>query len=471
VRPEPVSTQDATLWSVQPDDLPLQFGGVAIFEAAPLRDDAGRLRVDAIRERIEAQLPRVPRFRQRLRQLPLGQGLVWVDHQGFDLTQHLRVHRLEAPGDETALRRFVAKLLEVPLDPSRPLWEIWIVDGLDGDRLAVVPKVSHVMADGMAVLEFAFSLLDSVPPSSEPTADRSSVWSPAPEPAGWMLAAATVVERARRQLTSFWDVASGVAAPRRLIGAASSVLRFGATGDGRAPALRITQPVGRHRDVAWTRLPWTDLQRIKAIESVTLNDIVLTITAGALADYLGPSPSSEGRPPRVLVPVSTHGGSPGSEIENRFSMMVASLPTGPGDPVERLRTIHAEMQRHKEADQASIGPVLFGLGALVPLWVLRSLGPVLLRNQPLVNLAVTNLPGSRDPLSLLGARLLDVFPYVGVTGNIAVIVGVISYGDKLEVGVTVDADLIPDLDALIRAFERATEELVEACDLPARQPG
>jgi diacylglycerol O-acyltransferase len=120
------------------------------------------------------------------------------------------------------------------------------------------------------------------------------------------------------------------------------------------------------------------------------------------------------------------------------------------------------MQQHKAADQAAIGPVLFALAGLVPLCLLRAAGPVLLRNQPLVNVALTDLPGSRQPLSLLGAPLLDVFPYVGVTGNIAVIIGVISYRDELGVGVTVDADLVPDLDDLMKAFVRATDDLAEA---------
>lgn len=485
---EILSTQDATLWWVQGVDTPLHIGALAFFEGGPLREQDGRIRIDAIRTRVAAQLEHTPRFRQRLVDLPLGQGLAWIDDDHFDLAHHVRLTALPRPGGERELRDLVAHLLEIPPDPTRPLWEIWVVDGLADGRVVLLPKVNHVMADGMALLDFALRLLDAGTGTEHARPGSPAVpWSPEPPPPTSARLADGLAERTRRQVGALWQFAASAADPAVLSGLARAVIGLGSGGSGVAPPLPVTRPVGPRRDVAWLRLPWDDLERVKRAQGTTLNDVVLAVTAGALAHYLahqtttGPgSAGSGGGPsgltgpaPRVLVPVSTHGRDPSGEFENRFSMMVVDLPVAEPDPLARLRAIHTEMDRHKSSGQTRLGPLLFSLADLVPPWLLRTAAPPLLRNQPVVNLCVSNMPGSRDPLHLLGARLTDLYPYICGVGNIAVIIGVISYLDALGVSLTVDADVVPDVDLLAEGLHLATAELVAAATAsgrPAKTP-
>ncbi|MEZ5143198.1 MAG: wax ester/triacylglycerol synthase family O-acyltransferase [Acidimicrobiales bacterium] len=466
---ERVRTQDATIWVVQGEDTPLQIGAVCFFEGAPLHDEDGALRTDALRERVAAHLHLVPRLRQRLVPVPLDLGPVWADDEDFDLDRHLRTATLAAPGGEAELRALVRELLEQPLDDAKPLWEFWLIDGLADGRVVLVPKVSHVMADGMALLEFALSLLDAGPPGeqtpSSAAASAPPAWSPERLPDTVPLVVRTAVERTRSQLGTLAQLAATAADPRRWVGAAGAAVRLASEGRGRAPSMPITAAVGPRRDFVWCRLPWDDLTRVRKAAGGTLNDVVLAVTAGALARYLverGPAEPDDAAVPRVLVPVSTHGQNAAGEVENRFSMMVADLPLHLDRPLDRLRHVRDEMDRHKASAQRSIGPVLFSVGDLFPAWLLHRVGPAILRNQPFVNLAVTNLPGTREPGYLLGARMLEVYPFVCGIGNIAVIIGVVSYDDALGVGITVDADVVPDVDALADAIEEACAELVGA---------
>jgi len=225
-----------------------------------------------------------------------------------------------------------------------------------------------------------------------------------------------------------------------------------------APKLAITRPVGPHRDFVWVRLPLGDLRAVARTQGVTLNDVGLAVVAGALGHYLGGGSTPADVRPRVLVPVSTHG-RPG-EIHNGFSMMVADLPPGTLDPLVRLRVTHAEMALRKTSGQTMIGPLLFGLGGLVTPRLLRLVAAMALKRQPFVNLAVTNVPGTDDSAYLLGARLLELFPFVTVTGNIALIIGVLSYHGTLGVGLTADADVIGDLDRVAEGIKRSALELI-----------
>lgn len=463
MRVEPLRAQDATLWCAQAPDAPLQIGAVCLFEAGPLLDETGAVRIDELHRHVLTRLHDAPRFRQRLVTIPFDQGRpVWVDDVGFDIARHVRCVALPRPGSEAQLRDFVARLIEVPLDTSRPLWEIWIVEGVADDRIAVIPKVSHVMADGMAVLGFAISLLD---PEPRRDVGEPPPWTPDPPPGPIRLLADAILGRAQRQTSVARRAAQRLADPLGIIGRAAALVRAGVSSVALASRLPITRPVGGHRDFAWVRLPLADLMAVKRAEGVTLNDVVLAISAGALRHYLERAGVAvQAIRPRVLVPVSAHGTNAAGEIENRFSLMLADLPVAIADPLERLRAVHTEMERHKLSAQSELGPLVFALSDIVPEWLLALIGPAVLRRQPLVNLAVTNLPGTRDPLFLLGSRMLELYPYVSVTGNVATIIGVLSYEDGLGVGITVDADVVPDVEVLVDGMSLAARALVERED-------
>jgi WS/DGAT/MGAT family acyltransferase len=459
MRVEPLSPEDATIWCAQAADAPLQLGGMALCEGDALRDGSGAIPIDRIRRHLEARLWAAPRFRQVLRRVPLGQGLVWVDDPHFDIARHMRLVALPRPGTDAQLREFVGRLMEAPLPADRPLWEFWVVEGVSGDRVALVPRVSHVIGDGMAVLGVVLSLFDTEPRTEE---DVPGPWAASPSPRGVPILATALYQRWGRQARAVWHLTRTLANPSAVPGRVMTLARAGTTLLSPAPVLPFTRPVGPRRDFAWVGLSLPDLERTKRATGVKLNDVVLAVVTAAVTRYVAEVGAHADRV-RVVVPVSTHGVNPAGEIENRFTMMFVNLAHAP-DPLERLRAVAAETSRVKSSGQSSLGGTVLTLGGLVPQRMLRALAPKVLHHQPFVNVVVTNLTGSRAPLYLFGSRLLEMYPFVTVTANLGVTFGVVSYAGTLGVGITVDADAVPDVTILARAVEEAASELARAVD-------
>jgi diacylglycerol O-acyltransferase / wax synthase len=454
---EHLSPEDVTLWCAQAPDAPLTIGGMALCDGAVLRDGSGTIPIDRIRRHVEARLVAAPRFRQVLRRVPFGQGLVWVDDEHFDIARHVRLVALPRPGDEQQLRELVARVLETPLVPDRPLWEFWIVEGVEGDRVALVPKVSHVVGDGMAVLGVVMSLFDVEPRDHD---EPPQPWFTTAPPGTVPMLAVAAYRRARRQLEAMWHLGRTLADPAEVPGRVVWAAHAAAMLLAPAPALPITRPVGARRDFAWVKLRLDALHQVKRAEEVKLNDVVLTVVTAGVSRYLAGKGAATNRL-RVVVPVSTHGLNPAGEIENRFSIMFVDLAELP-DPVERLRAVHVETTRSKRSGQTSLGASVLALGGLAPQRLLRAVAPRLLHHQPFVNVVVTNLTGPRRPVYLFGSRVTEMYPFVTVTGNLGLMIGVVSYGDTLGVGITVDADAVPDVADLARELEKAATELVDA---------
>lgn len=457
---EHLSPEDATLWCVQAADAPLQLGGLALCDAAALRLEDGAVAIDRLRRHLEVRLAAVPRFRMLLTSAPLGQGLVWVDDPHFDMARHMRLVALPRPGSEEQLGELVSRLLETPLSPDRPPWEFWVVEGVEGDRVALVPRFSHVMGDGMAMLATVLSMFDLEPSAQD---DETVVWHPGPGPGYVPLLGGAFLARWRHRGVTLLDAAGALVNPVRVArrtvrwtGAAASIVKPSA----RTP---FTRPVGPRRAFAWVDLPLADLEAVKRAEGVKLNDVVLEVVADAMAGVL-PDSGARTRGLRAVVPVSTHGSNPAGEVENRFSMIFVDLPDA-GDPLQRVRRVHGETTRRKESLQTSVAATVLTLGGLVPQRLLRTVGPRLLHHQPFVNVVVTNMAGPRHPLYLLGSRVHAMYPFVTVTANIGVTVAVVSYDHSLGVGITVDADTVPDVTALTRSVVRAAEDLVHAASV------
>jgi diacylglycerol O-acyltransferase / wax synthase len=458
---EPLSPQDATLLSVERSGAQLQIGALVILEGGPLRDEQGRLRIADLRRHIEARLEQVPRFQQRVVQVALGTSRpLWVDDVHFDIEDH--VHRLALPpgGGHDELRQVVDRLLGRRLDSASALWEAAFVEGLEGDRVALVLRVHHVVADGNALLAAALLLLDAEP---DPTVDRPGMRGQPTMPGVLGRLAASVQARARHQAELARRAVSILTAPLATAGAArTAVERALRAGLVTAPALPMTRPVGARRAFAWSSLPMAELVEAGHARGATLNDVVLAVVCGALRrqlDRRGVHPE-RGHLPRVLVPVGGLRPSPG-EVGNSFSLLTADLPVDVDDPLGRLDRIHDQLEHAKATSRtAGLISTLFAVADVVPPVALGVLGPAILDHQPFVNLAVTNIPGTREPRYLLGARLESIHPIVTGVGNIATIVGVLSYCDRLGVGVTVDPDVAGDPGMLVDDLEEAAGELL-----------
>jgi len=458
---ESLGPEDTVLLQVETDPAQLQIGAVCRFEGPPLRDRRGALRFDRIRAQVDARLHLSPRFRQRLRRIPFGLGRpVWADDERFDLGHHVRSASLGGAGGDRELDDFVGRLLEEPLDQERPLWEMWVVDGLDDGDVAVVLRVNHVLADGLSLLDAAMLLLDQEP---RRRVDRAVPWEPQPPPGGARLLASGAADRLRHGASLVAGTAGWAVDPRRWGDPVKWVRTFTDAVPSTAPTLPMTRPVGRRRSFASTSLPMPALVAAKRAHGVTLNDVVLEVTTGGLRRVLGAEGLArlEGRRPRALVPVGTTGVAAG-DVGNRFSMMVTDLPVDLDDPVERLRVLHRSTAHAKSTGQAGLVPPLFSLVDVLPLPAVAAIGSWLLPRQPFVNLAVTNLPGGRTPMYLLGGRLDRLAPFITGIGNVALVVGVLSYVDELGVGVTVDPDVAGDPRRLVEAIHAAGSELIGA---------
>ena len=470
----PLSAEDATLLYAEAPGTQLQIGALCFFEAAPLRDRRGRIRHQALRSHVATRLGALPRFRQRIAPV-LGDvaAPMWVDDPAFDIGRHVRGVELAEPGGPAALQEFMDRLLSQPMDAAHPLWDIHLVEGIgdlavgDGpavDVVAVVVRAHHVMADGIALHAAAMLLLDAVPRAPRNRADR---WSPVPAPGTLGLTARALAERTRRQVGMAAGVTRALVDPRRF--AANARLATQVAGSvlhgppPRAPALTFTGPIGQTRAFAWDSVPMADIVAVKGACGSTVNDVVLAITTGALRRHLeaagGYDPA--GREPRALIPVGNPQSST-SASSNRFSVTSVTLPVHTGDPLERVRVVHDRMHARPDSPARTFAPHVFSIADVVPPPLLRAVVPQVLARQPLVNLAVSNIPGSRAPLYLWESRMLGLYPFIDVVGNVALIIGVLSYGDRLGIGITVDPDVAGDPRDLLVHIRDAAAELAAA---------
>ncbi len=469
---EPLTAEDSALLSAEIPGTQLQIGALCFFEAAPLRDGRGRLQYAALRSHVAARLGALPRFRQRIAPVYADVAApMWVDDTDFDIERHTKQVQLPAPGGPDVLREFMDRLLSEPMDLAHPLWDIHVVEGVDNttgddgadvETVAVVVRAHHVMADGIALHAAATLLLDPVP---RPFRNQPHDWSPEQTPGTLDLAARALAERTRRQAGLVFDGARALIDPRRIVSNARLASQvMGSIRNGppsTAPELPFTRRIGPRRAFAWDSIPMADIVAVKKACDATVNDVVLAIAAGALRRYLDGIGSfdSTGREPRALIPI----GSPESDessLHNRFSITSKALPVGVDDPLERVRLIHSRMHEHAASPAQSLMPYLFSIADFVPQPVLRGLVTRLLARQPLVNLAVSNIPGSRAPLFLCESRMLGLHPFINVVGNVALIIGVLSYVDDLGVGITVDPDVVGDPRAIVTHLRAAASELV-----------
>lgn len=456
---EPVSQADATLLCAEDPSAQLQIGALCFFEGAPLRDDQGRLRIDDLRTHVAARLAGSPRFRQRIAPVPFDVARpAWVDDEHFDVVRHIHAARLPGAGEDHDLRRFVNDILDTRLDPAHPLWDMWFIDGLADGRVAGLLRVHHVMADGLTLLDAALLVLD-MEPQADP--EEPATWTARAAPCPAELLVRSLADRARHQLGFALSTPRMLLDPRWMLGAARTLVGLRYVRSSTAPALPITARIGPHRDVSWASLPMADLLAVKRARGTTLNDVMLAIAAGAVQKHLDDTELD--RRPRVLVPVGNVGADEQGSAGNRFSMIVADLPVDLDDPADRLACLHDQMTTAKASQQASAASNVFSVVDLMPLRLLRTLAPEALARQPFVNLALTDLPGSRAPGYLLGARLESLHPIVTGAGNLAVIIGVLSYVDQMGVAITVDPDVVSDPDHLMASFREAADELIQAC--------
>jgi diacylglycerol O-acyltransferase / wax synthase len=423
---------------------------------------------DEFRDHIASRLHLVPRFRQKLRFVPLAQGRPrWVDDPTFHLEYHLRHTALPAPGSEEQLRNLAARVFSQRLDRSKPLWELWLVEGLEGDRFAIVGKSHHCLVDGISGVDITTVLYDAAP-DTEPLPEPPA-WTPAPEPSDAQLVAEALVERA----TTPAEVARGVRAvfraPRQAARAAVDALEaagtFARTGVG-APPSPFNLEIGPYRRFATVKADLAQFKAVKNAAGGTVNDVVLAVVAGALGRYMrSHGHSTHDLELRAMVPISVRSELEQGALGNRVSSFMAPLPVWAEDPLERLDRVREVMGDLKESKQAVGATLMTELADFAPTTIAGQAARLQAR-QRFFNLVVTNVPGPQFPLYLLGRELERVYPMVPLAKRQAVCFAVMSYNGQVNFGLTGDYDAMPDLDALADDVRDAIDEISEAADSP-----
>ena len=411
------------------------------------------------RDHLASRLHLVPRFRQKLRFVPFGQGRpVWVDDPHLNLDYHVRQTALPAPGSEEQLRNLAARIFSQQLDRTKPLWEMWLVEGLRDGRFAVIAKSHHALVDGISGVDITTVLFDL---DREPVAPPASAprWLARPEPTDLELLGGALRER----LTSPREIARGFRAalrgPRQVargIGATGRIIGAGIA----APSTPFNVEIGPHRRFAIAQTDLEGLKRVKDAQGGTVNDVILSIVAGALGNYLrARGHDTEGLEMRAMVPVSVRAEEEHGALGNRIAAMMAPLPVWCEDPVERLRLVTATMGDLKASGQAVGAEILTRITDFAP----PTIAAQAARLQPaqrFFNLVVTNVPGPQFPLYVLGRKMESIFPMVPLARRQALCVGIMSYNGQVNFGLIGDYDAMADLDSFALDLEAAVRETV-----------
>ena len=468
--PVRMSAVDASFLFMETPSTPMHAGGVAIFQPPPGGFDHERL-VRLIRQR----LPFVPRYRQRVRDVPFGVARpVWVDDERFDVTYHVRRSALPRPGSREQLNELVARLMSRPLDRSRPLWEMYLVEGLADGSFAIVSKSHQALVDGLSAVDIAQVMLD---PTEEAVAVPADSWRPRPEPTDVELLSHAFTELTTRPAAAI-DAVSGAVADvskaaahvgERAVGMLSAALAV-----ARPPVSSpLNVPIGEQRRFATVDLSLADLKAVRTSLGGTINDTILAVIAGALRSWLQARgvPVRQGDLLKAMLPISVAvpAASSGHAGGNRVSATLVELPVGEPDSAVRLQQISYQLAQLEEGSQfvgadaivniAGFGPpTLHALGARV--------GSTM--TSRVYNLVITNVPGPQRPLFAAGSRMLAAYPCVPLTRNQALSIGLISYDGGVYLGLYADRDALPDLDLLAMCLHESMAELLDRSEQSVR---
>jgi WS/DGAT/MGAT family acyltransferase len=412
---------------------------------------------------VASRLQLIPRFRKRVMPVPLGRGRpVWVDHDGFDIADHVRLTTLPAPGNRRQLFELAERLMTQVLDRDRPLWELWFVDGVDrGEHVGLIHKSHHTLTDGISGVDIATVLLDF---DREPTVLDPDGWMPSPAPEPTRLVVDTVRERMTRPAEMVSTVRRATDAPRDAVDRATGLGRsIGSLLDGQvvAPRLFLNAAVGKGRRIETVRVSLDAVRTVRAAFDCTVNDVVLAVVGSAVARVL--DAHDELHPGLVLkafCPVSVRDNGQRMQLGNRISTMVVPLAVGESDARVRLDAVRATTADLKERRQAVGAAALLGLSEYAAPTLL-GLAARVAHAQRVGNLIVTNVPGPQVPLYCLGAQLHEVYPVVPLSRNLTLNVAILSYCGQLHFGLIGDGQSGRDLELLAGGIEDAVAELGE----------
>lgn len=461
-----LSVQDNSFLLMEGANARMHVSSTLIYEAGPLRTPEGGIDIDRIMRATESYLHRIPRYRQKLHFIPFFDHAVWVDDRHFKLDYHVRHTALPDPGSDEQLRRLSSRVMAQPLDRARPLWETWIVEGLSGDRFAVITKIHHCMIDGASGVDLAQIMMS---PTPDRTLGEVPQYIPKPAPTNADLVRDEMAYRlslpfsALRGLREFAreseDVVSEVTKRARILGA---MFGMGLT----SSPTPLNGPLGPHRSFHWLDTPLADVKAVRRGLGCSVNDVVLTIVTGAVRDYIvrrGVDPSTIEF--KVSAPVSVRSEQERGQLGNRVSSWVLRLPIDLEKPVEQLDQIHETTRELKETNQALGVEMMMAVAEWTPASLLSlgsqsSSGPV--------NSIVTNVPGPQIPLYLQGARMLACYPQVPLLEGMGLGIALMSYDGKICWGFNANPEVVPDLPDFVELVRQSIARVADAAAVEVR---
>jgi diacylglycerol O-acyltransferase / wax synthase len=465
-----LSAQDHSFLVAERRSTPMHVGAIQIYEAGPLRRRDGGIDVATFKRGIESVMHLLPRYRQRLRWTPLEGSPVWVDDRQFNLDYHVRHTALPRPGGSEELKRLAARIMGQELDRSRPLWEMWVVEGLEGDRFGVIAKIHHCMMDGMSGVDVAHILLS---PSAEYELHEPMPYVPRTSPTGRELLRDALLRRATipvdmgRALVDFAGSPTLTSDLRERFDAVRQLVSWAVHPASQSPLNGRLCP---HRRFEWLSMPLADVKGTAKALRCSVNDVVLATVAGAVREFcIARRAHPDEIDFRVSAPVSVRRDEDRNRLGNAVSSWILRLPIDEPDPKRRLEAIHRvtdDLKRSRQAlgVQMMMAAAEWAPQALLSLGARAASGPI--------NMIVTNVPGPQFPLYQLGARLLELYPLVPLLENTGLGVALFSYDGRLCWGFNADYDLLPDLRIFVRATDASFRELREAAGVkPSEQPG
>jgi diacylglycerol O-acyltransferase / wax synthase len=457
-----LSPLDASFLHIEDDVNLMHIGSVGIFEGPPPA-------FEELRSMLAGKVPLVPRYRQRIREIPLTLGRpVWVEDPHFSLDYHLRHTALPSPGGEEELRNLVGRVMAQRLDLTKPLWEWWMVEGLEDDNWALISKAHHALVDGVSGTDLLAVALEPSPDGSAPAPDH---WQPEPEPSALRLVAGTMGDYLASPREQLRAVRSWGRAPKRLAmqvaGSVKGLASMSSLVRTRGEST-LLGPIGPHRSYAWAQTTLEDIKTVRTTLGGSVNDVVLAAVSGGYRQLLlAHGEEVDGRTVRTLVPVSVRKENEQGSYNNRVSAIFAELPVGVEDPVERLNAVRVQMDRLKTSGQAVAAETLTSLSGFAPPLLLAVGTRIAFRtahrlHRTPIETVTTNVPGPQQPLYACGRQMLTAFPYVPLASPVRVGTAIFSYNGNLAFGVTGDRDSVKDVDILARGIEAGVIDLLEA---------
>jgi diacylglycerol O-acyltransferase len=454
--PQRLSALDASFLDVETASAHMHVGWAAAFDP-PEHGPAPSF--EQLRDHISRRLHRAPRYRQRLAGVPLGLSRpVWVDDDRFELGHHVR---RASTGN---LRDLAGTVLSTPLSRDRPLWEMWIADELEDGRIGLVGKAHHCMVDGLAAVELAALVLD---PEPEPPPEPPERWEPRPAPGAATRVVEGVVDRARDQLSLFGAAARLATSPAKLATGAQRATRALLSSLAPAnPVGALNEPISPYRTLATLGRPLDDLRAIKRAYGCTVNDVVLAASCGGVRRYLERRDEEPARL-KAMVPVNVRAEGAASELGNRISFIFLELPCDEPDPEKRLRDIGQATTEAKQTGEPAGATTVLDLAAAAPSALQRAMSR-LVASPRTFNVVVSNIPGPREPMWMLGCRLRAAFPVVPLADRHALSVGFTTIAGGAFFGVYADRDAVSDAERLAADIGRELDGLAEGASLRPR---